>query len=191
MPITRESGRTLNIKTVIAALKSLDGMQADVGWFPSARYESGTPVAYVMALNEYGHGKTPPRPFFRPAIRENQAKWNDLIRKAAKSVLNGKDTPQFAIEKVVIEAESDVRDAILAVHSPALSPITLELRAMKKRNPNLKVTAATVGEAARRIRQPGYTTPSVNDKPLIDTGLAIATLSSGLVGKETSHYGGA
>lgn len=35
-------------------LKSLDGTSAKAGWFETSKYENGTPVAYVAAIQEYG-----------------------------------------------------------------------------------------------------------------------------------------
>ncbi|OWK47570.1 hypothetical protein [Fimbriiglobus ruber] len=75
-------------------------------------------------------------------------------------------------------AQEDVKETINQITSPPLSPITLELRAMKHKNPALKITGATVGEAAARVRQPGYQLASgTSDKPLIDSKLMITTLT--------------
>ena len=49
----------------------------DVGFFSSARYPDGTPVAAVAAWNEFGTKIIPERPFFRIANAENEL---NLIR---------------------------------------------------------------------------------------------------------------
>lgn len=164
-------------ETLKLRIKSLQGLEGRVGWFPSAKYESGTPVAFVMALNELGHGKTPPRPTIRPTAINQREAWAELAAKGAKGVINGTLAPDGLMELITIQAEGDLKQAILDLTEPALSPITIELRAMKKRNPNLRITGAIVGAAARRVREPGYVTPDVSVKPLIDTGYAIATLT--------------
>lgn len=165
-------------QTLDLALKSLARIEGKTGWFESSKYEDGTPVAYVMALNELGHGPTPARPTMRPTAIQKENEWRDVAAQASRAVVNGKMTAVDAMEALTIKAEGDISKAIAQLTSPALSPITIELRAMKKRNPNLRVTAATVGIAARRVREPGYMPPSgVSDKPLIDSGLAIATLT--------------
>ena len=43
----------LGIKILEEALK-ISGMKTSVGWFPGAKYQDGTPVAYVAAIQEYG-----------------------------------------------------------------------------------------------------------------------------------------
>jgi hypothetical protein len=85
------------------------------------------------------------------------------------------------MEALTITAEGDVAEHIANVTSPPLSPITIELRAMKKRDPGLVITARTVGIAAQRVKEAGYATPDVSAKPLNDTGFLIATLTSDVV----------
>lgn len=177
-------------KQITVALNSLNNLTGRTGWFPGAKYEDGTPVAYAAALNELGHGNTPARPFMRPAVADNESKWKETIATAARRVVEGKLSGKSALELLVIQAEGDIKNAILDVFDPPLSPITLELRAMKKRDPSLKVTAATVGQAAYRVQQPGYKTPNVNSKPLVDSGLMIATLSSGVDPETPKPHGG-
>ena len=73
-----------------AALKGLGkgGIKGfDVGFFASARYQDGTPVAAVAAWNEFGTRKPngevhiPSRPFMRNANEKVQPKLSDLIRR--------------------------------------------------------------------------------------------------------------
>jgi len=171
-------GNPKAFETIGLKLKALAGLTGRVGWFEDSKYDDGTPVAYVAALNELGHGKTPPRPFMRPtAIAERDA-WIEVAARGARAVVAGSANPRQVMEQLTSKAEADVRDAILALTEPALSPITIELRAMKKRDPNLRVTGATVGEAARKVAQPGYVTPNVSTKPLIDTDVMERTLTS-------------
>jgi len=44
-----------NIFSVVAkGLDALDGLQAKAGWFQSAVYQNGKPVAYIAMIQEYG-----------------------------------------------------------------------------------------------------------------------------------------
>ena len=165
------------LETLALNLKQLNRIEGRTGWFADASYEDGTPVAYVAALNELGHGKTPPRPFMRPTIAEKRTEWIGIARNGAQEVLNNRLAPVFIMEQLTQAAEDDIKNTILAIYEPPLSPITIELRAMKKRNPNLHVTGRTVGIAAATVNKPGYQTPDVNTKPLVDTGFMIATLT--------------
>lgn len=75
-------------------------------------------------------------------------------------------------------AQEDVKQTINTITAPPLSPITLELRAMKHKDPSLRITGTLVGQVAQKVRQPGYRLASgTPDKPLIDTRLAITTLT--------------
>lgn len=166
-------------ETLALNIKELDGIETKVGWFESAKYEDGTPVALAAAANELGHGKTPPRSFMRPTAIEQKKAWSNLMRDGAKAVIAGKATVRSVFEALGTKAEGDIVKTISEVYDPPLSPITIELRAMKKANPSLVVTARTVGIAAKKVKQPGYMAPSgVSTKPLNDTGLMIATLTS-------------
>lgn len=51
----------------------------DVGFLEDATYPDGTSVAMVAALNEFGHGTTPPRPFFRTMIQQKSPEWPKTI----------------------------------------------------------------------------------------------------------------
>lgn len=176
MKLTRSAPKAF--EKLDLALKALAGIQGKVGWFESAKYENGTPVAYTMSLNEMGDGPTPPRPFMRPTAIDKKKEWVDIAAEGARRVLAGNASPQTVMELLTTKAEGDVSKTITDLTAPALSPITIEIRAMKKRNPNLKVTGATVGEAAARVNAPGYVAPTgVSTKPLNDTGRALATLT--------------
>ena len=55
----------------------------DVGFFESARYPDGTPVALVAAVHEFGteDGRIPERPSFRTAISSTQHAMRDVLRR--------------------------------------------------------------------------------------------------------------
>lgn len=85
---------------------------------------------------------------------------------------------------IVQQARADVQAAITELTAPSLSPITLELRAMKRKNPSIVITGATVGEAARRVKQPDYKLMAgTSTKPLVDSGILLDTLSGSVDGK--------
>ena len=68
-------------KLVIGNLEAM-GKRYAVG-FPeqttgAQKYEGGQTLASVAAYNEYGHGKTPPRPFMQRAYNEFESKPNKI-----------------------------------------------------------------------------------------------------------------
>ncbi|MHC5539496.1 hypothetical protein ACYOEI_14860 [Singulisphaera rosea] len=165
-------------ETLTNRLKELAGIETKVGWFPSAVYEDGTSVAMVASVQEFGHGPIPPRPFFRPTIAEQKSAWAENAAQGARAVLKGSLTAFQVLDALGERAQEDVKETINQITSPPLSPITLEIRAMKHKNPYLKVTGTLVGQVAAKVRQPGYKLASgTPDKPLIDSKTLITTLT--------------
>ena len=164
--------------TIENRLKELAGVETRVGWFPGATYPDGTKVAYVAAIQEFGHGPIPPRPFFRTTVADQKASWAQDAANAARAVLKGSISAEQAMDALGERAQEDVKETINQITAPPLSPITLELRAMKHKNPDLKVGGRLVGEVAAKVNKPGYRlaagTPT---KPLVDSRLLITTLT--------------
>lgn len=161
-----------------ARIKELSGLETKVGWFATAKYENGTPVALAAAANEIGHGPTPPRPFFRPTSVKEKSSWSDLMKRGAKAIVNGKTTARTVFEALGSKVEGDVVKTISQITQPPLSPITIGLRKYKQLHPNERITGATVGKVARLLREGKLDVSGVSTKPLNETGHMIATLTS-------------
>lgn len=160
---------------LVTAIKRLDGERGKVGWFESAKYEDGTPVAYVATIQEYGFGPIPPRPFMRPTAEEKQKTWTRNAADISRAIVRGQVSDGL-METLGSKAAGDVRKYISKITSPALSPITLYLR--RKRKEGAKITGKTVGEAAKAVADGQVTQASASEaKPLNDTGYMLATLT--------------
>lgn len=131
---------------------------AKVGWFESARYENGTPVALVAAVHEFGapSKNIPPRPFFRPTIAREENNWRDTAAKGAKAILNGTETAQSVMDKIGGRAAGDVAKTIASITTPPLKPATIRSKARKRANKKV------VGNLS---------------KPLVDSELMIDSLT--------------
>ena len=70
MPKYITGGNKLN--AFFRKAKAAKSHDVDIGFFESAKYPDGTPVAAVAAWNEFGTERIPERPFFRNAIRESK-----------------------------------------------------------------------------------------------------------------------
>lgn len=160
MSFRREDNGRLH--TVANALRELDGVEAKTGWFETAHYEDGTPVAYVATIQEFGAPKAgiPPRPSMRPAVAQYAPKWLDAMQHGAKAVVNGQMTASDALERVALLAAGHVRKKIREVETPALKPATI---------------------AARRANKSG----ARSEKPLVETGQMIQSVT-GKVERSTS-----
>ena len=127
--------------------KEFKGKVVQVGFPTSAKYEDGTPVAYVAVINNYGAPAQgiPARPFFEPAIAAHKKEWTAFLGKSIGRVSKGQWTANDAFDALGYTVGSDIQIAIRDVTSPPLKPET--------------------------IKRKGFA------KPLIDKGLMIASVS--------------
>lgn len=144
---------------LLKAMKDLAKKQARVGFLESAKYPDGTPVAYVATIQEFGSGAIPPRPFMRPTIEQQKAAWRETLRKGAKAVVNGNIEVGDMLQQFGMQSAGDVRQTIAAVTAPPLKQSTLDARQSRKK------------------------TEGVSQKPLVDTGLLIQSVTSDVVTK--------
>jgi hypothetical protein len=144
-----------------AALKAFPGLEGKVGWFASAKYENGTQVALVAAVQEYGYAPKhiPPRMGLRAMIPEKQESWAQFAKAAAKKVLVEGAAPEEMFLLVGARAEADIRRQIASVTSPPLAFATQDAR------------------ARRRGIEPDELT-ATGAKPLVDTSLMYSTVSN-------------
>ena len=142
-------------------------MRVRVGFLEGATDEDAahTPFAYVAAIQEFGSGPIPPRPFFRSMVDQKSGAWPEALAKCLDAADN--DLPR-ALALMGEGIASQLGQSIEDVTSPALSPITLMLREMQHQDSSLVVTGAIVAEAARRVAA-GENYSGASTKPLIFT----------------------
>lgn len=163
------------LETISIRLATLQKINAKVGWFESSHYPDGTPVAYVVMVQEFGWGPIPPRLGMRTTAAAKKTEWAATSALASKRVLDGKMTPMQAMDLLAIKAEGDVAKHIATVTQPPLSPFTLAAR--KRRQLGGIVTGATLGEFGARQKAGTLDTSGVSTKPLVDSALMINTLT--------------
>lgn len=134
-------------------------MQTQVGWLDGAKYEDGTPVAYVAAIQEFGSAEkgNPPRSFMRTTVSEKSEEWTKLLESGARAVINGNATIEQVMAGLGMAAEGDIRKKISQIQAPPLKKSTIASRKRKLAN-NKKVGNLT--------------------KPLVETSLMINSLTS-------------
>lgn len=181
MAIRRERGKAA-FAELDAKLKELQGVEAKAGWPNVQHYATpeAPPVAYIAAIQEFGDGKTPPRPFMRPTVATKGRDWITLAGKGAKASLHGEVTAVQALENVALRAAGDIGKTITEIHSPALSLLTLMLRQWKADHPGQFVTGAIVAEVAAQLKKgppdlSGMTATQM--KPLVETGFMLQQLT--------------
>lgn len=151
-------------------IKALDegDLVGKVGWFEGAKYEDGTPIAYVAAIQEFGTtsngGFIPPRSFFRTTIAEKRAEWMGYAQRGARAMLKG-ETLRNVLDVIGLRARGDVQHKIKQINSPPLADSTLAGRLYRRRQKNARAK-------------------TVSTKPLIDTGMMLASMQSAVEKKE-------
>ena len=128
-------------------IKELETKVVKVGYFEHSTYTDGTPIAYVAAIHELGYvkGGIPARPTLHPAMEAGAPNYKNGVARAFRNAMAGADlvTGLNAIGEV---AAGDVKEAIIALTSPALKQSTVDAR--------------------RRRHHAG----KASDKPLVDSG---------------------
>ena len=114
------------IERILAEAKRRGGKTIKVGFFATARYEDGTPVAAVAAINEFGAPSKgiPERPFFRRAIKQMDS--DGSLRRIVGA---GIDPERMELDGVVAgqigaHAAAQVRESITELRDPANAPAT-------------------------------------------------------------------
>lgn len=156
MKITRKAGK---IEALRQTVKALDDATAKVGWFEAARYPGGQPVAGVAAVQEFGTEHIPPRPFMRTTAADKQAEWGKTVGQLTKAAATGKIAPGDVMEGLALAAEGHVRATITKIMAPPLAP-------------------ATIAARKRRLANGGKGAKASIGKPLVDTGIMLASLTT-------------
>ena len=88
MKVTRKAGKIEALRQTVDELGHAKGR---VGWFPSAVYEGGQPVAGVAFVQEHGSAKRgiPPRPFMRPTATDKREAWAKTVAQLTKAAALG------------------------------------------------------------------------------------------------------
>lgn len=162
--VIRKSAATLWAR-LTAARKTLEGQDLRVGWFSTNRYEDGTPVAYVAVIHEFGFlkGGIPPRPFMRPTVSREEATWRRFIAQEAKKIIAGTQTMENLFNILGLNISGEIARSISEVVSPPLLEATIKSKVRKMAD------AKTVGAL---------------DKPLVETGLMLDTVTFTVGDKE-------
>lgn len=163
MRVTRKAGK---IEALRQAVKGLDGSQSRVGWFESAVYEGGQPVAGVAVVQEFGSPARGilPRLGMRSTAEEKRQEWAKTAEQLSRAAALGKIAPNQVMGAVAMAAEGAIRQSITKVTAPALKQATINAR-------------------KRRLADGGKGAKASIAKPLVDTGILLNTLTSETVQK--------
>ena len=164
---------------ILLRLEELEKTKLKIGVFVSAKYEDGTPVAGVAAVQELGSPKMgiPPRPFFRTTAEEKKGEWANLFERASKAIIEGKISPADAMDRIGLQVAGQIKTTITNIQAPPLSPVTLHLRKLKQ-DPDFKVTGKIVGELKTRVAKGEELDVSgVSTKPLVEDAILLNSIT--------------
>lgn len=169
--VTIKGGDKLSAALAEIAKNVSKASEVDVGFLEGSTYPDGKSVPEIAVYQEFGAPKAgiPPRPFFRTMIEAKSPEWPEAVGDLL--VANKYDAAK-TLGQTGAAIKGQLQQSIIDTYAPPLSPITLMLRKMRAEDPDLVVTGATVGEAARRVAA-GESTDGVSTKPLVDSGVML------------------
>ena len=105
-----------------------------VGFFATAKYDDGTPVAAVAAWNEFGTKRIPERPFFRQAIQGADRDLVPIIKYNLDPKTLAIDRPLAG--KLGTAMKGRIQKSITVLRTPANAPSTTAPRPRGKGSSN-------------------------------------------------------
>lgn len=142
-------------------MESINRAKLEVGFFDTAVYPSGVPVAYVASVHEFGWGPIPARPFMRPTMNAERNTWQRNFLGGFKAVVNGQLTTQQVLDQMGMKISAQIKESISSVTSPALQESTIEARLRKL---TAGVAATAKGSIAKPLVATGQMLNSVDYK---------------------------
>ena len=131
------------------------------------------PIAF---WNEFGHKgpfPAPPRPFFRTMVANESSQWPALMAGELKrSGMDGQRMLAYMGEHI----EGALKQSIIDLTSPPLSPVTLRLR-LKFGNQPQNIRARDVIQAQQEVAAGAPVATGTQAKPLIWTGTMLQSTS--------------
>ena len=116
-----------NLKRTIERAKGAKGLdRVTVGFYETARYPDGTPVAAVAAWNEFGTSRSPERPFFRRTIEAVRETARELIRE-------GTDGHTLVVDRALgdrlgMYVAGELQQEIVNLQEPPNAPFTIAMK---------------------------------------------------------------
>lgn len=100
-----------------------------VGFLENATYPDGKSVAMIAAIQDFGTGTIPPRPFFRNMIAAKQGEWPGAIDGLLKA--NDYDIDK-TLQQTGAAIAGQLRQSIIDTNAPPLSPVTIRRKGHAK-----------------------------------------------------------
>ena len=99
-------------KKYFRELKKMTDMDIQVGFQGDQKYEDGTSIAQVAAINEFGASDIPERPFMRQSFENHESELQAACDTAQRLVSSGGSAEQ-ALQQIGVIAKGLVQDEIV------------------------------------------------------------------------------
>lgn len=99
-------------KKYFRELKKMTDMEIQVGFQGDQKYEDGTSIAQVAAINEFGASDIPERPFMRQSFENHEGELQAACDAAQRLVSSGGSAEQ-ALQQIGVVAKGLVQDEIV------------------------------------------------------------------------------
>lgn len=99
-------------KKYFRELKKMTDMEIQVGFQGDQKYEDGTSIAQVAAVNEFGASDIPERPFMRQSFENHEGELQAACDAAQRLVSSGGSAEQ-ALQQIGVAAKGLVQDEIV------------------------------------------------------------------------------
>ena len=99
-------------KKYFRELKKMTDMEIQVGFQGDQKYEDGTSIAQVAAINDFGASDIPERPFMRQSFENHEGELQAACDAAQRLVSSGGSAEQ-ALQQIGVVAKGLVQDEIV------------------------------------------------------------------------------
>ena len=159
MATVESKGPGLQASLAAALAKLTSARQVRVGFLDGASYPDGTPVALVAAVQNYGGGAIPPRPFMDRTVQEHQGEWGPELAALLKQDLDAEKALRTMGQRIKEEVQASILEGDYA-------PNAMVTNLLKQRFPLGGQTFGDVIQAWRDVAA-GATEPA--GKPLVQS----------------------
>lgn len=122
-------GKKLESELLLLGRDLARGGNVQVGFLSNARYPDGKPVALIAAIQDFGSGTIPPRPFFRGMIARESPGWGNAL------ALNLKATNYdvaATLGRMGAGIKGQLQKSIIDLWAPPLAPSTIARKGFDK-----------------------------------------------------------
>ena len=124
-----KGGSALEKRLAGLAAKVTKPANLSVGFLEDATYPDGKRVAMVAAIQDFGGGKSPPRPFFRSMVADKSPQWGDAIASLLQS--NDYDATK-TMGQMGAGIKGQLQQSIVDFNGVPLSPKTIAAKGFDK-----------------------------------------------------------